>query len=239
MPIGETPLTGAADSTNSSAYTTASVAPTANRYVEVDVLNTKATLPDTPTLSGNGLTYVQTATVTFDTIATPLKRRTRFRSMGAAPTAGAITIDFAGATQTGCIWSVKEFDSVDTTGTFGSGAHVQSATNSANTGTSLTVTLAAFGSTDNATTGGFGINDNVAINPGTGFAEIHDDVIGVVPVCGQETEWRNDNDTSVDASASDAANKRWGGIASELKFAAPAAGWGPLLGPGRNSLVVA
>ena len=225
MPSAQFPLTSDSSATDATSYTTASITPTANRYIEVDVLNTKAASPPTtPTLSGNGLTYVEVASVTFDTIASPLKRRTRFRSMGAAPTAGAITIDFGGVTQTGCIWSVKEFDSVDTTGTFGSGAHVQSATNSANTGTSLTVTLAAFGSTDNATTGGFGINDDVAINPGTGFTEIHDNVIATVPVCGQETEWRNDNDTSVDASASDAANKRWGGIASELKFAAAAAG---------------
>ena len=220
MPVTENPLTGASSTTDASSYTTASVTPGANRLVLVQVVNTKATLPDTPTLSGNGLTYVQIATVTYDTIASPLKRETLFRALGASPSAGAITIDFAGTNQTGCIWSVAEFIDVDTGGTNGSAAVVQSATNNANTGTSLTVTLAAFGSTDNATYGAFAINDNVAINPGTGFTEIHDNVLGAVPVTGSETEWKDSNDTSVDASSSDAANKRWGGIAVEIKFAA-------------------
>ena len=230
MPSVLTALTGSSSSADATSYPTASVTPSANQLILLAVLNTKAASPPTtPTASGNGLTWVEVATVTFDTIASPLKRLTLFRALGASPTGEAITIDFGGVTQTGCIWSVSEVDSVDTGGTNGSAAVVQSATNNANTGTSLTVTLAAFGSTDNATYGGFGINDDVAINPGTGFTEIHDNVITVVPICGSETEWRNDNDTSVDASASDAANKRWGGIAIEIKFAAAG---GAATGPG-------
>jgi len=112
------------------------------------VTNSKATAADLPTLSGCGLTWVQVATVTWDTSA--IKRVTIFRALGASPRAGALTADFGGVAQTGCHICVVEFGSVDTSGTNGSGAVVQSGTNSGTASTSVTVTLAALTGSDNA-----------------------------------------------------------------------------------------
>lgn len=210
---------GLADNAATS-YATASVTPTANRLVLVAVHSANQNeTPGTPTLSGNGLTYVQVATVLFDTIAAPDGRLTLFRAMGAAPSAGAITISFT-ANQDGANWSVVECSGTDTGGTNGSAAVVQSATNRTNSASSLTVTLAAFGSTDNATYGAFAIGATQALVQGTGFTEIHEVQSSDTPARSTMTEWRNDNDTSVDGSW--ASLNTAAGIAIEIKAAAAA-----------------
>src|SRR5688500_5917902 len=59
-------------------FNTASYTPTTNALVLAFVTSAKATTPDVPTFSGNGLTWVQVATQTFDVAATPTKRITVF-----------------------------------------------------------------------------------------------------------------------------------------------------------------
>lgn len=98
---------------------------------------------------------------------------------------------------------------------------MQSAINLVEPGTSLTVTLGAFGDAGNATLGAFGLADNIAITPGTGFTEIAEQLVSDGGNdLGLQVQWRNDNDTTVDASWSsiDA-----GGVAIEIKAAATAA----------------
>ena len=75
---------------NATSYTTASMTPLANRLVLAFVLSAKTAAPSplVPTLTGNSLTWVQVATVTFATVATGLYRLTLFRGMGASPTQG-------------------------------------------------------------------------------------------------------------------------------------------------------
>lgn len=194
----------------SSPYTTASITPGSNRLVLATIVNEDTTTtPSTPTLAGNGLTWVQVATRTFDTEATPRARITLFRAMGASPTTGAVTITAAGTEE--CSWSIVEFSGVDTSGTNGSGAIVQSVANSANSVGSLTVTLAAFAdAVNNAAFGGFGVGANAALNPGTGFAEIGADLNHAA------SEWRLGQDTTVDMSG-DVVGR--GGIALEIKAA--------------------
>ena len=127
---------------NVSSFSTSSITPTANTLLLATVANSKATAADLPTLSGCGLTWVQVATVTWDTSS--IKRVTLFRALGASPSAGALTADFGGVAQTGCHICVVEWGGVDTSGTNGSGAIVQSATNSGgSSSTSVTATLAA------------------------------------------------------------------------------------------------
>lgn len=208
-------LTSGSDIVDASSFTTASITPTANRLIIVVVANRDATTPTpVPTISGNNLTYVEIANVAFVT----RRRITMFRAMGASPTTGVITIDMGGDTQENCRWSVYEFDGVDTTGTNGSGAVVQSATNSANAA-SLTVTLAAFGSTDNGATAGFGKGNTQDTVNETGWTEIHDVTSEGASI---ETQWRVDNDTTASASWTTASGT--GGIAIEIKAAAAAGG---------------
>src|SRR5712692_9708027 len=160
--------------TTGSRVTTASVTPAANALILLEVRNTTGTNPPSiPSVNGNGLTWVQVATKTFGTIAAPTRRVTLFRDMGSAPTSGGITIDFGGVNQSnGCAWSVDQWTGVDTSGTSGSGAILQSAVNAADSATSITATLAAFASPNNAAYGAIGATGNAAPTVGSGFTAL-------------------------------------------------------------------
>jgi hypothetical protein len=168
---------------------------------------------NTPTATGNGLTWelVETAneTVSWNKI-------TILRAMGSSPTTGQITISFGGQTQLAAMWSISEYDGVDTSGTNGSGAIVQTAENSASAAVNLTTTLGAFSAGANATYGAFVSEVAQATTYGTGFTEIHDNNMLDTTI---QTQWRNDNDTTVDWSWS--ASARVAGIGVEIKAAAP------------------
>ncbi len=218
--VGGTHLAAAGSTTNQASYTTASITPTANNLVLAWVTNTKATTPDTPTLSGNGLTWVQVATVTWGTIAAPTARTTLFRAMGAAPTAGAVTISF-GASQTGCAWAIERFSGVDTSGTNGSGAIVQSVTgrtDSASAAAGLSISLAALGDPTNATAGGFSnmVNSATSISAGTGYTAFTGAAYST-PNTSIRAEWRATGSTTVNVTQS--AVSHIGGIAVEIKVA--------------------
>jgi hypothetical protein len=197
-------VNGSSGATNS--YTTDSLQPLPNRLYLVAVANTKASTPDTPTVTGCGLTWTQEETAVPETGATQ-RRLTVFRAYGAA-TPGKLTIGFS-ASQTGCQWSVLELVDVDPTTQV-----VQSVVNSG-TGTSGTVTLAAFGSADNATVGFFlhSAQENTA--PGSGFTRVN-----TQNFLGQSiaSEFRRDNDTSVDMTW--ATSTTWAGVAIEVKAGA-------------------
>lgn len=196
MAVTHTLLTSGSSTTDTTSYATASITPGANKLIlawVVPVRNSGTT--GTVTLSGNGLTWTQVRTEIGSTVS---MRGALFRAMGASPTAGVVTITTS-AQSNGCTWILSEFDGVVTTGTDGADAVVQSnGTNSASA-TSLSVTLSAFADAGNATFGAFGHRNSDAVTGGSGFTEIAD-VLGTGPDSGSQTEWRADNDTSVDAS---------------------------------------
>ncbi len=107
---------------------------------------------------------------------------------------------------------------MDTSGSNGSGAIVQSKTNTVSTGTSLTVTLdSGITQTNNATFGGFRkAGQGNAVTPGSGFTELGeatDSTDGRI-----ESEYKAVGaNTTVDASWSDTINAL--GIAVEVKNA--------------------
>lgn len=202
MTVTAANLTASRTGTDANSFSTAAVTPSsANNLVLVTVYNSlvggSATLPS---ISGGGVTtWVQVATAL--STGTNTERITVFRGMTASPgAAAAITITFGGTTQSACGWSVDEFANVDTSGTNGSGAVVQALTATDNGSvTSGLVTLAAFSSVNNATFGAFGHNNNESTTAGTGFTRLCDQ-FGTGPTTGLATEFRNDNDTTVDAS---------------------------------------
>lgn len=161
---------------DSTSYTTGSISPTANRLILGAVAcsaNDAATVA--PTLSGNGLTWVQIGTDT-GTVVGNERRITLFRAMGASPSSGIVTITLS-ATMLGCAWGFSEVTGMDTGGTNGSGAIVQSATNSrdANDANFISVTLAAFAdATNNATFIAAVAAANQAMAPEAGFTELFD-----------------------------------------------------------------
>lgn len=205
-------LTTSSSITDATSYATASISPTANRLVLLAVANAVTSgTPNAPTATGASMTWTQVTTVT-----TTQTRLTLFRALSSSPGSGAITIDFAGQTQTSCQWQISQFSGVITSGTNGADAIVQSATNNG-TGTSGTTTLAAFGSTFNGCYGAFRISANETVTVGSGFTELNQ--VGTTEGNRLQTEWKNSNDTSVDASWT--SNVTYRILAVEIKATPP------------------
>lgn len=227
-----TNLTSGGSSTDLSTYTTDSVTPTGNALVLVYVSNWQTSAdPDVPTISGNDLTYVQIATAT-NADGVTRNRTTVFRALESSPTAGIVTIDFAGTSQIAGGWSVDECTGIDIGGTDGEDAIVQSATESAgcdNVAT-CTVTLAAFGSVNNATYGAFATSRDDAVSGGTDFTVLSSDTTASSPTRSRLVEWTAANDTSVDADNGDVGTD-WSAVAIEIKAAAVTGG-GKIIGGG-------
>ena len=167
-------LTAGTNPTNTTVYTSAPIGPAPNTLVTIAVLSQRSYgASPAPTVTGGGMTaWEQVASVTFDPLSAPLRRLTIFRAMSAAPGSGPITITFAG-NQSHAQWIVSQWDGVETSGTNGSGAIVQTASNAADVVNGLGVTLSAFGDAANVAYGVFGVTSNVAaVTPGSGFGEI-------------------------------------------------------------------
>ena len=217
MAVNHFHLLTSGSTVDGTSYVTASITPTTNRLVLAAVYSQITTgAPVIPTLTGNGLTWVQVDT---DIDGANERRVTVFRALGASPTAGAVTISFGAETQLGCLWSISEYSGIDTSGTNGSGALVQSTTGK-QTATTLTLTLGAFGSVNNSTYGAFGENQQSTFTAGTNFTLIGQ-AIHSTPSGGIVSEFRQANDTTVDITAS--VSGRLVGIAAEIK-AAPTGG---------------
>src|SRR6266446_3249919 len=150
--VGATHLTTGGDGSKQVTYTTASITPGANQLILAWIMNWKPA--DTPTLSGNGLTWVQVNTVAWNPVADPAYRITLFRAMGAAPTSGSVSINFTKEQQS-IAWSIIEFSGVDTSGANGSGAIVQNSVGSNDSAgpSGLTITLPMAIGSGNATAG--------------------------------------------------------------------------------------
>ena len=143
------------------------------------------------------------------------------RRMPSSNETGTHTINFGSANQVEVRWSIDQSDAnVDTGGTNGSAAIVQSAENNALAATTVTVTLASFGSTDNGTFGAYGAYGGGVSDwtPGTGFTALAEAAGGFANDTSFFTQYRTDNDTSVDTTLD--ATVYLGGIAIEVKAAA-------------------
>ena len=196
MAVTATQLTSGGSDTNTESYTTASISPSGNKLIIVAVYTRRTAGSTAPTLTGNGLTYVNFVSETESTGT--ILRMTLYRAMGASPSAGAITIDFGADTMEHCEWIVTEFDNVDTGGTNGSAAIVQSlGGRDEGTNTGLTITLAAFGDASNAAYGA--VRAGNAITPGTDFIELAE-VTAATEAPNVQAEWKDVADTTVDWS---------------------------------------
>lgn len=210
--INATLLTSGSDATDRGSgnpYTTASITPSANALVLYCVAvsgNGSASF----NITGNGLTGTSVEPQAYDTIAAPSKTLRVYRAMGAGPTTGTVSIE-ATTNVTGCIWDIIEFTDVDTSGTNGSGAVVQSQDNAADSSTGIDPDpdLAAFGdAVNNACFMVFSCDQGAAdvVTPEAGFTELSSDRISTAPVIGLQTAWklgeeltpRYTNDTSRD-----------------------------------------
>lgn len=216
MAISGTQLlnTGVASPTTSE--DTASVSPTSNALLLLDVVgsNGGGIAPDAPSsITGNGLTWVQIATAAPLTDgASETWRVTRYRAMGASPSTGAITISHTTAPDQYLSWCLREYTGVVTTGSNGADAEVQTATNIGDS-TTASVTLSAFGDAGNgadAFTVTFG---TPTITPESGWTGLTADTTGH----NKRAQWRDDNDTSPSATLS--VTQDWAMLATEIAAA--------------------
>lgn len=165
-------LTSGVQSSTASTYTTAAIAPGANRLILVAVVSKiAATTPNTPTVSGLGLTWDQVATVL--QTGSQEVRLTLFRAMSPQPiSSGALTISFGGQNQDSGAWGITEFINVKGRGNNGADAIVQAVTSTAGL-TTTTVTLSAFANSRNAAIGFIGsLWFGTTQSPGSGFTQL-------------------------------------------------------------------
>lgn len=222
--MAATNLTSGSSAVAGTSFVTASVSPSSDRLILLSIYlrNGSSIDPSVSSVSGNGLTWQKITSVTYDTTSTSRRTIELWRAMGSSPSSGAITINTT-ESETGAEWIVDEISGTDTSGSNGSGAVVQSVTNTS-TGTgvsSLTVTLGAFSSANNMTYGFFandtGSDDTTA---GSGFTRIGNVANADANVNSSlATEYRSDNDTSVDITWSSTSSTDRGGIAIEIKSA--------------------
>lgn len=227
MAVTATHLTTGSDTTNQTGpYSTASITPTANRLVLAAVAVTVGASP-TPalTLSGCGLTWVQV-----DQTVAGARTVHLFRAMGAAPTAGVLSITGDGTTtMTSALWTVAEFAGVDTSGTNGSGAIVQSVNAKPANTTSVSV---AFGSAITAGNATFGaVAPAVAEAPaaGSGWTSLGS-TTQTAPTTGLLGEWAAAGQQNVTASWTTSASPFVAG--AEIKAGGPSAVSSALSGTG-------
>lgn len=211
MAIGATVLDTEVDSTSGTTAACESVTPTAEALVLFCVWYRNSDANSDPgdpssVVGGGGQTYDKVASVVHET----RRRVAVYRARQASWTAGAITATFA--VNVTAIMHVLEFTGVNTSGTNGSGAIVQSVTNTGSA-TSLTVSLAAFGSADNVSFGFMAHSANEAHTPGTGYTELTD----VAGGNSSATEWKIGDD---DPDMSWATSSACAGIGIEIKAAA-------------------
>ncbi len=216
MALVASSITVFASDSIANSYSTVSVSPASNSLLLLAVqssINT-GTGPNTPTVTGLGLTWVQIDTLQETT--NNVDRLTLFRALGTV-TPGVVTADFGGEDQKTCSMTLAQITGMDGGGTNGSAAIIQSASNqNSGTNTGLTVTLGAFSGHLNGTFGAVVLRSGVilSISPGSGFTEVGETGGNETS---HETEFLASNDTSVDWSWSSGTRVAIG-IAVEIKI---------------------
>lgn len=186
-------------------FTTASVspAPYALQILTINASRGSSTNPTAPTtLTGNGLTWVLISTLNYDLSGVGRGAAWVYRAMVAAPSSGTLVVSGMGTdANTGITYHWCQFTGVKASGTNGADAVRQVVNSAASTSDTPSVTLAAFGTADNATFGyaagrGNGVGTNTTA--GSGFTQLETRYQGSLQTIYSGVEWRNDNDTSVD-----------------------------------------
>lgn len=216
MPVLANHLTTAISTVDGTSYNTASISPIGGKLILAFFAWAQST-PGTPSVSGNGLTWVQHGS----TKVQGARAGALFRTMGGTPSSGAVTFTITGGsgTPSRAGWSISEFNNVETSGASGANAILQpDKNNSTASGNSLTVTLDAFSSVNNATFGGIVVDGGGAITNGSGFTELGE-ANDATEGFSVQSQFKDTNDTSVDWTTADTTILI--AIAAEIIFVAP------------------
>ena len=211
--VAQTLLTSGNNAANQKVYTTAVIAPAPNALITVAVLMRRSSGVISPTITGGGMAkWDAVANTDFDTQGTPNKRLVVFRALSASPGSGPITITFTSSVSN-VQWIVSQWDGVETGGSNGSGAIVQTGTARSDAATSLAVSLAPFASANDAAYGVAGVAKNgPTVTPGAGLTEIAEVSSGENSAL--QTEWATNQST---VGASWGTSTKAGVLAIEIK----------------------
>ena len=216
-------LTAGQSITNAKTYTTGFISPSPNKLVLVAVMGVRTFgASPSPTVSGGGMaTWTETASMTFDSITFPQRRITIYRAVSATPGSGPITFSF-NANQSNAQWIVVQWDGVVTSGFHGDGAIGQIGSNRGDLVNGLTVSLDPFANSGNVAFAVFGAASGVhglpMINPGSGFAELTEQVSQEATPSDFQAQWA----TSLNTIAATWNSLHGSALAIELNVAVPA-----------------
>lgn len=188
-------LTAGGSTTDQASYSTASITPTANAavYIGIVVRRSGSTPSEPTTVTGCGLTWVQAGSSTVFA-ASNVRRVVVFRAQGAAPSTGALTINFP-ETEAAVSWVVVECPDAETSGTSASGATLQVVNSTPGTGTTATSTLAALEDDSNVHLCFVALNTTAVASADTTFANLGSH--GPGENVSIEAQWRS-GDTTCD-----------------------------------------
>ena len=215
--LSATNLASSGDTTNTTAYTTASFTPTANLLIVAffDASRGSSTAPDIPTLSGGSLSWSQVGDLTWTTTGTTRFRVTCFAAqVGGSPSSMTVTATYANAL-TGCQWSVFQVSGSDVANGVAQ-CFVQAVASSANlTGTSISITLSSAGNANNRAFLCVAHASNETYTIATNWSQIGAGGNNS-PSTSIGSQWRSDTfDTNPNTSWTTSTN--YGGIGFEVK----------------------
>lgn len=212
-------LTSGTSGSDTTSYNTASISPSSNKLILIGLTSrvSEGTFADPTVSGGGGVTWVKVLKLIFR--GTPGDNCLWiYRGMEASPTSGGVNFLF-GETMWHCAWNITEFTNMDTGGTSGSAAVVQSASAKTEGATSISATLAAFGDAANGVYAAYDADSGSvnAFTPGAGLTELSDTDIEQ----GQfGSSWRKDNDTTPSVSYTPSTQAAI--VCLEIKNATPA-----------------
>ena len=213
MNPGVTPrnIIASSSSTDANSYTTASVTMVAGRLYLMSVENshgTSATAVSAITATGGGApTFTSRSTTLFNS---NLNRVSVWSCVPGANYTGTLDIAFGGTTQTGAVWSLSEFNNVDTTTNDGV---VQQTVATGNSAQPLT-SLSEYGSVYNSSFYAVGVGSTSAGAPLAGYTELSD-TTAATPAQALHTGFQNlTNDRTPGDTITSA---QWGVCGLEIK----------------------
>lgn len=218
-----TQLASAIDQANVSSYTTTAFAVSANTLVTFAITGALVTGTgiNTPTITCHGATWVL---INSQAVGNPERKLFVFRTLLANPSSSATCgYSFGGQVQGRSSYTVQEWNGVDTSGTNGSGAIVQSVP-ATGTGTPCTATLAAYGSSDNRPYFTCREGAAEAHTPEGGWIELSDPLPG--EGMAHSAIWKNAADDTTPSITFPSGSAPWIAVAVEIKASAGGAGVG-------------
>ena len=204
--------------TDATTYATNSVTLVANRLYLLFVSHRTASGPATAaTASQTGATWEAVTSQGFNNDdTTGVQRLTALRTLVASNATDNVDIAFGGQTQTVASWGILECSGVDTSGTNGSGAIVNTEVGITTGGPSLTLTFDAYSDSNNRPVVSFATNATAV----TGMDDLDwTQLFEAAPSDGAYISigWRDATDDTTVSQATSAGNADFGGIGIEVK----------------------